>query len=264
MFGYARGAFTGANTSGRPGAFIRAANGTIVLDEIGDMPYHLQPKLLRVIEDKQIKKLGSDEHESLGKIKIVASTNKDLAALVREQKFRDDLFHRLTVLTLYMPTLVERGADDIRALVKYFATGDINSDLVSEDVLEAVAGMALPGNVRTLEHLVQRAKVLGFGMVTNTLISDAMPQLQLEEVAVSPSYNRGNVVIQPPSIYNLQILKMWAISASLAVTNGCQKEAADLLGISPRVLNYWLDKLKARPKDDKSAGLAEEGKVNDE
>jgi len=199
LFGYTRGAFTGANTTGRLGAFQRAAGGTIVLDEIADMPFHLQPRLLRVVEEKRVKKVGSDDYVNLGNTKIVASTNQDLVQMVREGRFRHDLLTRLSVLPLYIPSLMERGYKEISALINFFATGTISgSELVSIDACPTVVELRLPGNVRTLENLIKQAKVLGGGKVSRESIRAAVPYIEAQDAAnplsydEAPSHNQTN------------------------------------------------------------------------
>ncbi len=267
LFGYTRGAFTGASITGRLGAFQRAAGGTIVLDEIADMPFHLQPRLLRVVEDKKIKKVGSDDYVNMSNTKIVASTNQDLVSLVRAGKFRHDLLQRLSVLPLYLPTLLERGELEIISLVNFFASGGIEpSDAVSSETISTILRLNLPGNVRTLENLIKQAKVLGKGMVSRDSIMQAVPYIEAQDAASPFSYeaayaqetvtrhssetaqnllDNGNMNNFPNTL-NLEALETWAISQAMLKSSGNKSLARKLLGVTGRVLDYSIDKRKAK------------------
>lgn len=160
LFGYARGAFTGADVSGRIGKFELANKGTIFLDEIGDMPLHLQTKILRVIQEKRVIKIGSNKAVDID-VRVIAATNKDLVKLIEENKFREDLYYRLNVIPFNIPPLRER-IQDIKLLVNYFMdkyTRLLNKEYASiaieEEVWEIFHHYSWPGNIRELENAIE-------------------------------------------------------------------------------------------------------------
>ena len=160
MFGHERGAFTDAKER-RLGKFELAHGGTLYLDEIGDMPLELQSKLLRALQERTIERLGG--HESIRiDVRVLAATNRDLEALMREGKFREDLYYRLNVVTLNLPPLRERRRD-IPLLVEHFLAkyaGELGDRGVAPDALDRLVGHDWPGNVRELENVIQRAMVM--------------------------------------------------------------------------------------------------------
>ncbi|WP_051273428.1 sigma-54 interaction domain-containing protein [Desulfotruncus alcoholivorax] len=162
LFGYERGAFTGARKEGKPGKFEEAHNGTIFLDEIGDLPLHLQVKLLRVLQDKEIVRVGGTEARKIN-TRVIAATNKDLQQMVLEGKFREDLFYRLNVIPLKVPPLRERR-EDIMPLIIYFKKVFEEKYNVRRDCSNQVVKIFLsydwPGNVRELENLIERIYVI--------------------------------------------------------------------------------------------------------
>jgi DNA-binding NtrC family response regulator len=157
LFGHARGAFTGA-VAERPGAFVEAEGGTLFLDEVGDLPLELQPRLLRALEGRQVKRLGEDRHRNVD-VRIVAATNRPLDAEVKAGRFRSDLYFRLAVAALRVPPLRERR-EDIPALVRAMLTqlGRETFDLSSE-LITRLSTYEWPGNVRELRNVVARAVV---------------------------------------------------------------------------------------------------------
>lgn len=167
LFGYQKGAFTGAD-SNHAGLFSQADGGTICLDEIGDIPVNLQIKLLRVLQEQEIKPLGADTSNKID-VRIIASTNADLEGKITEGKFREDLFYRLEVLTLRMPSLIEI-ADDIPLLANHFlekARIELNSreKSFSGDALETLQQHNWPGNIRELQNVIRRAVLFCSGPV---------------------------------------------------------------------------------------------------
>src|SRR5579871_2001058 len=158
LFGYEKGAFTGANTS-KPGKFEQADTGTVMLDEIGDVPPGIQVKLLRILQEKEFERLGSNKTMHTD-VRVVAATNVDLRAALEQGTFREDLYYRLNVVPLDIPPLRERK-EDIPYLVEHFAKkfgGDI-----SESALERLMSYHWPGNVRELENVVERSVLLAPG-----------------------------------------------------------------------------------------------------
>jgi formate hydrogenlyase transcriptional activator len=165
LFGHERGAFTGA-ISQRIGRFELASRGTVFLDEIAEIPLELQPKLLRVLQEREFERLGST-HTLRTDARLIAATNRDLAALVAEQKFRQDLFYRLDVFPIHVPPLRERR-EDIPMLVRHFAQQFARRmkkeiDTIPADTMNALTRYDWPGNIRELQNLVERAVILSTG-----------------------------------------------------------------------------------------------------
>ncbi|MGG7163163.1 sigma-54 interaction domain-containing protein [Clostridium ihumii] len=162
LFGYEPGAFTGANKGGKIGLFQLADGGTIFLDEVGELPLTTQVKLLRVLQEKQIEKVGGVESISVD-IRIIAATNKDLKKLIDMKLFREDLYYRLSVFPIVIPPLRERK-EDIKLLIDYF-TNEINEKYntkcnFSENALECLYNYEWPGNVRELKNIVERQIIM--------------------------------------------------------------------------------------------------------
>jgi len=167
LFGHERGAFTGAAME-KMGRLELAHNGTLFLDEVGDLPLELQPKLLRVLQEGEFERLGSTGTQHVD-IRLVAATNRNLAEMVNEGTFRRDLFYRLNVFPLRIPPLRERN-EDIPILVRYFAkkfsrSMDRNIETIPSGTMQALVRWRWPGNVRELEHLIERAVILSPGPV---------------------------------------------------------------------------------------------------
>ncbi len=162
LFGHVRGAFTGA-VADRAGHFVVADGGTVFLDEIGDMPLVMQSKLLRVLQEGEVRPVGSNELRRVD-VRVVAATNKDLTAMCAEKTFREDLFFRLNVITIELPPLREREGD-VAILAAHFvarASAELGRELrLDEGALAALEAWSWPGNVRELENEIQRAAVLG-------------------------------------------------------------------------------------------------------
>jgi len=162
LFGYEKGAFTGA-TRQKLGKFELADHGTLLLDEIGDMSLATQAKLLRVLQEREVERVGGVKPVKVD-VRIIASTNQDLAQLVKAQRFRDDLYFRLNVLPIHIPPLRNRG-EDIPLLVEHFinlSNTQFHKDIerFSDDVMDLLINYSWPGNVRELENVVQRAVIL--------------------------------------------------------------------------------------------------------
>jgi DNA-binding NtrC family response regulator len=175
LFGYERGAFTGA-TADRAGVFERAAGGTVFLDEIGELPLELQPRLLRVLEKREIKRLGGDRYVTVD-CRVIAASWRDLRAAVNQRAFRSDLFYRVAVIPLRVPALRER-ADDVPLLVEHFLRERGAPSDVAARVLASSKRLALhawPGNVRELRNYVERCVTLG----TLDAVDDAKPTIDV-------------------------------------------------------------------------------------
>jgi two-component system response regulator FlrC len=226
LFGYEKGAFTGATTF-KPGKFELAQNGTILLDEIGEMAPLLQAKLLRVLQEQEVDRIGGKRPVSLN-VRVIATTNKDLRKLISRGLFREDLFFRLNVVPLRIPPLRERK-DDIPLLVEHFIEkfGAPTAAAPDEDTLNLLLRYAWPGNVRELENVVQRALAL-HGRV-------ALSPMDLLEQTIDSQDNRGLEAGQSVSDMEKKL-----ILATLNQTSGNRTHASKLLGISLRTLRNKL------------------------
>jgi DNA-binding NtrC family response regulator len=231
LFGHERGAFTGADRE-RRGRFEQANGGTLLLDEIGDLPKSTQVKLLRVLQERRIERLGSNRPIEID-VRILAATNRDLPAMIKAGQFREDLFYRLNVVCVELPPLRERR-EDIPALVEQFvarATTAGEPRRFSREAMDALVKYRYPGNVRELENIVQRALALARGAVIGT--SDLPPHVRSGAVEEPVG---GSLVEQ------VERLERRLISGALAESAGVQTRAAKLLGISERHLRYKLHK----------------------
>ncbi|MEZ6014731.1 MAG: sigma 54-interacting transcriptional regulator [Planctomycetota bacterium] len=219
LFGSRKGAFTGSERD-REGLFERANGGTLFLDEIGELPLDQQAKLLRVLETREVRRIGDVETRPVD-FRLVAATNRDLAVEVQEGRFREDLMYRLDTVRVVMPSVRER-LEDVPALVAHFtrlaAARDGRSRAVSPEVLAALAARPWPGNVRELANEVARLLVLSDGDVVDPSLVRAAPATEA----------RGAQDLVRP----LEELEREAILAALARTGGDKRKAAELLGIS--------------------------------
>ncbi len=224
LFGHTRGAFTGAHQS-REGLFMYANGGTLFLDEIGDMPMAMQTNLLRVIEQHSIRPVGSNKEIPVD-VRVVAATNRDLAEDVKNGKFREDLYYRLDVLTIRMPSLKER-LEDLPALVKYFTTilaGEMGVPALEIDdgELSLLESYAWPGNIRELKNVIERSLLL------NRNPSDCV---------ANPSSIIPSVVVNNDSGLKLEEIEKRHILKVLADADGNKSSAARTLGISRKTLD---------------------------
>ncbi|MFC3882394.1 sigma-54 interaction domain-containing protein [Bacillus songklensis] len=167
LFGYSKGAFTGANKTGKPGLIEAADGGTVFLDEIGEMPLTLQAKLLQVIQDKQFIPVGGSEMKKVD-IRIIAATNQDLIEMVNDKRFREDLFYRLNVIDVHLPPLRERKEDIIPLTYNFlnkFNKKYHDNKVISEECLNILIHYSWPGNVRQLENLIERLVVISDSII---------------------------------------------------------------------------------------------------
>jgi formate hydrogenlyase transcriptional activator len=174
LFGHERGAFTGAIAQ-RIGRFELANGGTIFLDEVGDIPLELQPKLLRILQEQEFERLGSTQTIRVD-VRLVAATNRDLAEMVAARTFRSDLYYRLRVFPLHMPALRERQ-EDIPALVRYFVEKHARRmnrsvETIPAETLDLLVRYSWPGNIRELENLIERAVIVSPGPVLRVPLSE--------------------------------------------------------------------------------------------
>ncbi len=234
LFGHEKGAFTGAEKL-RIGRFEQADKGTIFLDEIGDMSSTTQAKVLRVLQEQEFERLGSSGRSIRVDVRVVAASNKDLRTEVKEGRFRQDLFFRLNVVNLRVPPLRERR-EDILPLARFFLNQyavDFKKKVsgFAPGAIEKMRSYHWPGNVRELQNTIERAVLLCDGEIIDT--ANLTMEAPHEEFAEE----------QHGSILNLEHLERGAILRALQMTRGVQKDAAQLLGVSPRVLNYKIQSL---------------------
>lgn len=231
LFGHTKGAFTGADRD-RPGLFRAAHGGTLFLDEIGDMPMHLQPKLLRALETGQIMPIGSDRPVQVD-IRLVAATNRNLAEEVRAGRFREDLYYRLNVIELTLPPLADRP-EDILPLARQFAQEFTGAPVrFSPQAIQCLLAYSWPGNVRQLRNAVHRACLLCRGDII-------LPEHLPPPVAALTQPEAE----KPPQTGRLSQLERAAILAALEECGGNRTQAAKRLGISRRALLYKLRALE--------------------
>jgi PAS domain S-box-containing protein len=237
LFGHEKGAFTGA-VAPRTGRLEVAHQGTLFLDEVGDIPLELQPKLLRVLQEKEFERLGSNRTIS-SDVRIVAATNQDLGKMVGVGQFRSDLFYRLDVFPIIVPPLRERR-EDIPLLVQYFLSKFAsrmkkNIDTVPPDKMQALCKYPWPGNIRELEHIIERAVILSRGPVLNVPVFESAPA---EEVLPSPSSTLENVERE----HIIRVLR--ESKGKIGGPGG----AAERLGMNRTTLNSRMQKLKISRK----------------
>ena len=233
LFGHEKGAFTGA-VAARKGRFELADGGSLFLDEIGDLPPHLQVKLLRVLQEREFERVGSSRPVKVD-VRLLAATHRNLEALVRDGRFRDDLYYRINVVTIQLPPLRERR-EDLLLLVDHFLRvfADKNGKGIRGLTREARAALLrydYPGNVRELENLIERAVVL----TRDDVIGLTDLPLTLDAQAAEAESGTGLVAA-------VEGLERRMIREALAKAEGIQTRAAELLGIGERVLRYKLKK----------------------
>ena len=226
LFGHEKGSFTGA-VSQRRGRFELASGGTLFLDEVGELPLHLQAKLLRTLQEKKVNRVGSEKEIAVD-ARVLTATNKDLKEMVSEGTFREDLYFRLNVLELKVPPLRERR-DDIVELTEFFLEKyTINPMSFAPDAMAQLVKYSFPGNVRELEHLIQRLV---------TLVRGSRIEVADLPVETRESNNRGGLLSD-----RLAEVEKNMLIAALEDNHWVQTKAADSLGISERVLRYKMNK----------------------
>jgi DNA-binding NtrC family response regulator len=234
LFGYLRGAFTDARRDKR-GLFIEAHRGTLFLDEVGELPSVLQAKLLRVIEDKEVRPLGATTGEKVD-VRLIAATNRDLRRAVDEGKFRQDLFYRLDVVEVPLPPLRERP-EDLPLLIEHFVARSKRSSQVkrlSEAALRILLNYPWPGNVRELENTIERALVLCRGEEITE--EDLPPHMTMNNARVT---SLQEALLRRRSLADME---REYILLAMELTEGSKKEAAELLDIDRKTLYARLDK----------------------
>jgi DNA-binding NtrC family response regulator len=240
LFGHEKGAFTGADHQ-RIGRFEQADAGSLFLDEVGDMSANTQAKILRVLQEQEFERLGGTRAIRVD-VRLIAASNRNLAEMVSRGEFREDLYYRLNVMTVTMPPLRERK-EDISALALTFLRRFCRELQKSVTRLDSGAEKLLqrynwPGNIRELENSIERAVLLADG---EFITKD---DLRLGELSTtSDGAGPTNVVKIPPSGVALEEIERQAVIEALTMSNWIQKDAAELLSISPRVMNYKIKTL---------------------
>ena len=248
LFGHARGAFTGAVAT-RTGRLEQADRGTLFLDEVGTMSAALQTKLLRVLQEREFERVGENRTIKVD-TRVVAATNSDLARMVADGTFREDLYYRLNVIALQLPPLRERK-EDIPLLVQHFirkfasrdeTDGEDHQVMLSQDTLRRLMAYAWPGNVRQLENAVERALILR-GTRTQVEMADLPPEIQAVPVEAAPSLDLPESGVDLPALVHR--IERDLIGRALVRTEGNRADAARLLGLKRTTL---VEKLKRLPE----------------
>jgi two-component system response regulator HydG len=237
LFGHMRGAFTDAK-SDRRGLFMEAAGGTLFLDEIGEMPLDMQAKLLRVLQERVVRPVGSDTEHSFD-ARIITATHRDLEDDVAKGRFREDLFYRINVVSIHVPPLRERG-NDVLGLASHFLQKAAERTrqaprLLSAPVAERVLAYEWPGNVRELENCIERAVALSrFEKLTLEDLPERIRTRKPDSFAMAAD--------DAEQIIPLDELERRYISRALRLLNGNKARAAQVLGIDRRTLYRHLDR----------------------
>lgn len=255
LFGYEGGAFTGANKKGRKGLFEEADQGTIFLDEIGMMSLNLQSKILRVLQEKEIIRVGSSEPKYID-VRIISATNTNLIEAVKKGQFREDLYYRLYVVPIMMPPLRERK-EDIPLLVQNIirkCNQEFGRNIrdISEGVIESLLLYSWPGNIRELENVIERA-IINMKVNEDILKRIHLPDFvnisnkELKKSDTTDNYKITEISNYTGELYNIKDeTEKEAIIKALNMFNGHYQSSANYLGISLRTLYYKIKKYKIK------------------
>jgi len=264
LFGHEKGAFTGAVKDHR-GVFEQAQGGTLFLDEIGELPMHLQSKLLRVLQERTLTRLGSERPVALN-VKIVAATNKNLRDAIAQREFREDLYFRLSTFKLRIPPLRERKGDILPMVVRMLARNCANTQTqpweLTPEAQHALLDYSWPGNVRELENVVQRAMVISGDHVIDLphlMFDDSINPLDfmggIDLAGPRPAYAHDSfdrpaaqpALAMPQSLHATVKSSEFSVIQAALMESKSREEAAQKLGISPRTLRYKLARLRETP-----------------
>ena len=274
LFGYEKGAFTGANRNGQPGKFEMANGGTIFLDEIGDMPLDIQAALLRVIQTKEVVRIGGKYPRPVD-LRIIAATNQDLTEKIKDKTFRSDLYYRLNVFTINTPPLRERGSNDIRLLTDHFIDSYNRDKLsritVTPEVYSFLENYNWPGNIRQLENVIERAinlcdddeiiirdflpdEILNSAANDNPDVktSDGVVSNAIAALCTKNSQGITNTTQQSPKLMSAKENEKQLIYSALEATGGNMTKASRLLDINLRTLYRRLEKYGIEPESFRS------------
>jgi DNA-binding NtrC family response regulator len=259
LFGHEKGSFTGA-IARKPGLFEQAHGGTLLLDEVGELPPSVQAKLLRVLQEKEVRRVGGSASLAVN-VRIVAATNRDLGRLMKEGKFREDLYYRLNVFPILLPPLRSRTTD-IPPLVEHFLERFAKESgrprlKVAPQTLSLLMEYSWPGNVRQLESALERACLLA----EDELITPPLLPAEVRENLSAPAEGGLSLSIPDEGI-SLEAVERELMEKALRKAGGTLSKAARLLGISPRTLQYRLEKFGiAREKASPSEAAAPAGET---
>jgi DNA-binding NtrC family response regulator len=242
MFGHTKGAFTGANAA-KAGKFELAHGGTLLLDEIGEMPLNLQPKLLRVLQEREFERLGETRSTHIN-IRVITTTNASLASMVEQGRFRSDLYYRLNVIPLSLPCLRER-IEDIPALAHHFAErfaaeSDSTMPVLDQSFLESLQAHRWPGNVRELANFMRRVLSLHQG----SRIDAACFEQEFRPLHIT----RTDSQALPAAGIPIAVLEKMHLENTLMLANGNRTHAAEMLGISVRTIRNRIKEYGLPPR----------------
>ena len=259
LFGYSEGAFTGALKTGKPGKFELADRGTIFLDEIGDLPLSLQAKLLRVLQEKEVERLGKSTPKKVD-FRLICATNKNLKQMVEKNQFREDLYYRIFAVPIKIPPLRERR-EDIEKLAYHFLSliaGDTEVREISRDYLKILKAYSWPGNIRELKNVIELSVYRNEGKI---LLPSSLPTYIIESVGSMPEYIEGQEIKVELEINKeefstdstvrtlkeeLEEKEKEIIIKALKITKGNKTKTAELLGIHRTGLHKKLNKYKIK------------------
>lgn len=259
LFGYEKGAFTGAMKS-MPGKFEQAQKGTIFLDEIGEMKPDLQAKLLRVLQEREVERIGSVKAVSLD-LRVLSASNVDMKSAIADGRFREDLYYRLNVFPVHLPPLRERPKDIAAIAEKLLVRRCQNArvqPIISAPALKKLIDYSWPGNIRELDNVIQRALVMMVGDAINEqdllfdgTMHNASDALKMQTSVVDLGEDVGGTTVETSSIaesnggsLDLKVREVELILTALKRNNGHRQKTADDLNLSPRTLRYKLARLK--------------------
>jgi DNA-binding NtrC family response regulator len=266
LFGYEKGAFTGASQR-RVGKIEQAGRGTVFLDEIGDMPFNIQAKILRLLQEKSIERLGGRKTIPVD-VRIIAATNRDLEMALEEGRFREDLYYRLKVVTIRLPPLRER-VEDIPLLSEYFlhhyaAQAGVSAPAITEEAKEALKGYSWPGNVRELANTIQKALIFNRGAPIGPVdvgqaITDGAKQANDGKAPGDPvrQWARETLARHPEEHLFDRCMDRFAtilLREALQITGGNRSKAAKLLGLSRPTLHSKIEKYGIRMETEVKEG----------
>jgi formate hydrogenlyase transcriptional activator len=242
LFGHEKGAFTGASMS-RAGRLELANRGTLFLDEVGDIPIEMQPKLLRVLQEREFERLGSTRTQRVD-VRVVAATNRNLSQMVADGSFRSDLYYRLNVFPIMVPALRER-VDDIPALAEHFAQQCSSRmgrpvPVITEPVMDALKRWTWPGNIRELQNVIERAVILSTGPNLVLPMQDVQPRKEVEPISKEVE-TAGSAPVT-----TFQDAEREAILRALRDSNGVVSGAAQRLGLRRTTLQSKMRRLGIR------------------
>jgi DNA-binding NtrC family response regulator len=252
LFGYEKGAFTGANTS-KPGKFEQADKGTVFLDEIGDVPTNIQVKLLRVLQEREFERLGSNVTRSVD-VRVIAATNADLRAALEQGRFREDLYYRLNVVPINVPPLRERK-EDIPFLAMHFVKklgNELGSavEQISPAAMDRLVAYSWPGNVRELENTIERSMVLASGNVLE------VADIRIENIRQTSAGAAPEALL--PEGVTLEQWEQNMIREAMRRADGNKSQAARLLGLTRNALRYRLSQMGLENGRDTEESAAQE------